>query len=61
MHIAQFYREVLGVTDESILELLMENSKLIVFEKGQHLIHADEVVTELYCSGAFFSTPRGGR
>ena len=48
MHIAQFYREVLGVTDESILELLMENSKLIVFEKGQHLIHADEVVTELY-------------
>ena len=48
MHIAQFYREVLGVTDESILELLMENSKLIVFEKGQHLIHADEVATELY-------------
>ena len=48
MHIAQFYREVLGVTDESILELLVENSKLIVFEKGQHLIHADEVATELY-------------
>ena len=48
MHNAQFYREVLGVTDESILELLVENSKLIVFEKGQYMICAEEVATELY-------------
>lgn len=48
MEIPQFYKSVLGVTDEALLQRLVGNSKLTFFEKGQHLLNADEVATELY-------------
>ena len=48
LEIPQFYKSVLGVTDEALLQRLVGNSKLTFFEKGQHLLNADEVATELY-------------
>ena len=48
MEILQFYKSVLGVTDEALLQRLMESSRLVLFEKGQHLLDSEEVTTELY-------------